>query len=53
MFLAVREVHPRLAGLIRFVDLNDYSLGRASAEQRQELKSRTQSGRRQLVLPWD
>jgi len=53
MFLAVREVHPRLAGLIRFVDLKDYSLGRESAEQRQEAKTRANSARQQLLLPWD
>jgi hypothetical protein len=34
MFLAVQAVHPRLAAMIRFVDLDDYVLGRRSAESR-------------------
>ena len=38
MFRRVREVHPRLASLIRFVDLADYPLGRLGAEQRHEEK---------------
>ncbi len=39
MFLRVREVHPNLAAIMRFVDLEDYSLGRLAAEQRQEEKA--------------
>ena len=36
MFRRVEEVQPRLAQLIRFVDLDRYSLGRLDAETRQE-----------------
>ena len=38
MYLKVREVHPNLAGMMRFVNLEDYPLGRLGAEQRQEDK---------------
>ena len=38
MFRQVERVHPRLAGMIRFVDLADYPLGRLGAEQRMEEK---------------
>ena len=41
MFLEVENAHPRLAGLVRFVDLNDYAIGRQTAEQRQEIKLRS------------
>ena len=40
MFRRVDEVHPHLAGLMRFVDLEDHALGRLGAEQRQEEKAR-------------
>ena len=36
MFQKVKEVHPILAEYMKFVDLNEYSLGRLKAEQRQE-----------------
>ncbi len=38
MFRAVKAVQPNLAGLMRFVDLEDYPLGRLAAEQRREEK---------------
>ena len=38
MYLRVREVHPHLAAMMRFVNLEDYPLGRLGAEQRQEGK---------------
>ena len=38
MFRKVKEVHPALAEYMKFVNLNDYSLGRLNAEQRQENK---------------
>ena len=38
MFRKVNEVHPALAEYMKFVDLNEYSLGRLNAEQRQENK---------------
>jgi len=38
MFRKVKEVHPALAEYMKFVDLNEYSLGRLNAEQRQENK---------------
>jgi thymidylate synthase ThyX len=40
MYLKVREVHPALAEMIRFVNLEDYPLGRLAAEQRQEDKAK-------------
>ncbi len=39
MFRRVQEVQPRLAQLMKFVDLDRYSLGRIAAETRQENKS--------------
>ena len=38
MFRKVKEVHPALAEYMKFVNLNEYSLGRLNAEQRQENK---------------
>ena len=38
MFKKVEEAQPLLAKYMKFVDLNEYSLGRLSAEQRQEEK---------------
>ena len=38
MFRKVKEVHPALAEYMKFVDLNEYSLGRLNAEQHQENK---------------
>ncbi|MDH4121397.1 MAG: FAD-dependent thymidylate synthase [Deltaproteobacteria bacterium] len=38
MFRRIEQVHPRLASLLRFVDLHDYPLGRLGAEQRLEEK---------------
>ncbi len=38
MFRRVEEAQPLLAKYMKFVDLNEYSLGRLSAEQRQEDK---------------
>ena len=38
MFRKVKEVHPVLAEYMKFVDLNEYSLGRLNAEQHQENK---------------
>jgi len=38
MFKQVEKVHPLLAKYMKFVDLNEYSLGRLSAEQRFEKK---------------
>ena len=38
MFRAVEAVHPNLAALIRYVDLEEYPLGRLGAEQRLEEK---------------
>jgi hypothetical protein len=38
MFRKVEEAQPLLAKYMKFVDLNEYSLGRLSAEQRQEDK---------------
>jgi thymidylate synthase ThyX len=43
LFRAVEAVHPRLATLIRFVDLGAYALGRLGAEERQERKQAAQS----------
>jgi thymidylate synthase ThyX len=43
LFRAVEAVHPRLAALIRFVDLGAYALGRLGAEERQERKQAAQS----------
>ena len=36
MFKKVEEVHPLLAKYMKFVDLNEYSLGRLNSEQRSE-----------------
>ncbi len=44
MYREVEAVHPNLARLIRFVDLQDYPLGRLGAEQRQEDKRRGADG---------
>ncbi len=38
LYRRVAEVHPAFAPLFRFVDLEDYALGRLDAEQRQEEK---------------
>jgi len=38
MFKKVEEVQPLLAKYMKFVDLNEYSLGRLGSEQRQENK---------------
>ncbi len=38
MFRRVEEAQPLLAKYMKFIDLNEYSLGRLSAEQRQEDK---------------
>lgn len=38
LFQQVQEVHPLLAQYIKFVDLNEYPLGRLDAEKRQEAK---------------
>ena len=38
MFKKVEAVQPLLAKYMKFVDLNEYSLGRLSSEQRQEDK---------------
>lgn len=45
MYLKVKEVHPRLAGIMRFVNMEQYPLGRLGAEQRQEEKSGAGAGR--------
>ncbi len=39
MYLKVKEVQPHLAGMMRFVNMEPYPLGRLGAEQRQEEKS--------------
>jgi len=41
LYRRVAEVHPAFAPLFRFVDLEDYPLGRMGAEQRSEDKRRT------------
>ena len=46
MFLAVQSVHPNLADMIRFVDLDDYVLGRRSAGTRQTKKRIAQTKER-------
>ena len=38
MYLRVRDVHPTLSELMKFVDLEEYPLGRLAAEVRQEAK---------------
>ena len=38
MYLRVRDVHPTLSELMKFVDLEEYPLGRLEAEVRQEAK---------------
>ncbi|MEC8477496.1 MAG: FAD-dependent thymidylate synthase, partial [SAR324 cluster bacterium] len=38
MYLKVRDVHPTLSELMKFVDLEEYPLGRLEAEVRQEAK---------------
>ncbi len=38
MYRKIEQVHPLLAQYIKFVDLNEYSLGRLGAESRQEAK---------------
>ena len=38
MYLGVRDVHPTLSELMKFVDLEEYPLGRLEAEVRQEAK---------------
>ena len=38
MYLAVQKVHPNLAQLMRFVDMEEYPLGRLGAEQKIEDK---------------
>ena len=38
MFRKVEKVHPTLAQYMKFVDLNEYPLGRLNAEERQEKK---------------
>ena len=38
MYLRVRDVHPTLSELMKFVDLKEYPLGRLEAEVRQEAK---------------
>jgi hypothetical protein len=43
MFRAVAAVHPRLAALIKFVDLEEHALGRLDAEERQERKKTARS----------
>ena len=43
MFRAVAQVHPRLAALIRFVDLEEHALGRLDAEERRERKQTARS----------
>ena len=39
LFHRIKEVHPSFAPLFKFVDLEDYPLGRAAAEERREQKS--------------
>jgi thymidylate synthase ThyX len=41
MYLRVKEVHPTLADLMKFVDLEDYPLGRLESEVRQEAKKQS------------
>jgi thymidylate synthase ThyX len=41
MFQRVQKVQPRLAQLIRFVNLEDYPLGRLTAEVKQELRKQS------------
>jgi len=41
MFQRVHEVQPRLAQLMRFVNLEDYPLGRLAAEVKQELRKQS------------
>ena len=38
MFRCVEQVHPLLSQYLKFVDLNDYPLGRLGAEMRQASK---------------
>jgi thymidylate synthase ThyX len=38
LYAAVRDVHPRLAALFKFVDTSEPELGRLGAEQRQDRK---------------
>lgn len=45
MFLEVERVNPRLARCFRFVDLNDYPLGRLESEVRQEKKKQVLSAK--------
>ena len=41
MFQRVQEVQPRLAQLMRFVNLEDYPLGRLAPEVKQELRKQS------------
>lgn len=45
MFLEVEQVHPRLARCFKFVDLNDYPLGRLESEVCQEKKKQVLSAK--------
>jgi len=42
MYTEVKKVHPSLAEYIKFVDMNDYALGRLSAEIKKEKKNEFQ-----------
>ena len=42
MYRQIRAAHPRLSRIIKFVDLNEYGLGRLGAEKRQAAKSSKQ-----------
>ncbi|MBI4081808.1 MAG: FAD-dependent thymidylate synthase [Candidatus Lambdaproteobacteria bacterium] len=46
LYRRVAEVHPRLAVLFRFVDLNAYPLGRLAAEERNEQRDGQRSEQR-------
>ena len=51
MFRCVEAVQPALAGLIKFIDLDDYALGRLAAEERQEAKRQKPAPDGQLAIP--
>ena len=38
MFQKIKEVHPTLAAAMKFVDMNDYVLGRLASEMKTEEK---------------
>lgn len=45
MFEAVKEIHPELAGLVKFVDTSSYALGRLRSERTKEEKLKKLSER--------